>query len=38
MAAIKTVQFAASILFADFCRLGEKVEEAMIAGIRIKAV
>ena len=35
MAAIKPVQFAASILSADFCRLGEQVEEAMKAGIRL---
>jgi hypothetical protein len=34
MAAIEPVQFAASILAADFCRLGEQVEEAMKAGIR----
>mgnify|MGYP001340717992 CR=1 FL=1 len=35
MAAIEPVQFAASILSADFCRLGEQVEEAMKAGIRL---
>jgi ribulose-phosphate 3-epimerase len=34
MAAIEP-QFAASILSADFCRLGEQVEEAMMAGIRL---
>jgi ribulose-phosphate 3-epimerase len=33
MAAIEPVQLAASILSADFCRLGEQVEEAMKAGI-----
>lgn len=32
MAAIGS-QYAASILSADFCRLGEQVEEAMKAGI-----
>ena len=35
MAAIEPVQFAASILSADFCRLGEQVEEAMKAGIHL---
>lgn len=35
MAAIVQTQFAASVLSADFCRLGEQVEEAMIAGIRL---
>ncbi|MBW4054674.1 MAG: ribulose-phosphate 3-epimerase [Proteobacteria bacterium] len=35
MAAIEPVQFAASILSADFCRLGEQVEEALKAGIRL---
>jgi pentose-5-phosphate-3-epimerase len=35
MAAIEPVQLAASILSADFCRLGEQVEEAMKAGIRL---
>jgi ribulose-phosphate 3-epimerase len=35
MAAIETVQLAASILSANFCCLGEQVEEAMIAGIRL---
>jgi ribulose-phosphate 3-epimerase len=34
MAAIERVQLAASILSADFSRLGEQVEEAMQAGIR----
>jgi len=34
MAAIEPVQIAASILSADFCRLGEQVEEAMNSGIR----
>jgi ribulose-phosphate 3-epimerase len=35
MAAIEPVQLAASILSADFCSLGEQVEEAMKAGIHI---
>ena len=35
MAAIEPVQFAASILSADFCSLGEQVEEAMKAGIHL---
>ena len=35
MAAIEPVQIAASILSADFCRLGEQVEEAMKAGIHL---
>lgn len=35
MAAIEPVQLAASILSADFCRLGEQVEEAMKAVIRL---
>jgi ribulose-phosphate 3-epimerase len=35
MAAIEPVQLAASILSADLCRLGEQVEEAMKAGIRL---
>ncbi len=33
MAAIGSAQYAASILSADFCRLGEQVEEAMEEGI-----
>ena len=33
MAALEQVQFAASILSADFTRLGEQVEEALNAGI-----
>ena len=33
MAALEQVQFAASILSADFTRLGEQVEEALKAGI-----
>jgi ribulose-phosphate 3-epimerase len=35
MAAIEPAQLAASILSADFCRLGEQVEEAMKAGVRL---
>jgi ribulose-phosphate 3-epimerase len=35
MAEIEPVQLAASILSADFCRLGEQVEEAMKAGINL---
>jgi ribulose-phosphate 3-epimerase len=35
MAAIEPVQIAASILSADFSRLGEQVEEAVNAGIRL---
>ena len=35
MAEIEPVQLAASILSADFCRLGELVEEAMKAGIHL---
>jgi Ribulose-phosphate 3 epimerase family len=35
MAAIEPLQLAASILSADFCRLGEQVEEAMKAVIRL---
>jgi ribulose-phosphate 3-epimerase len=35
MAAIEPVQLAASILSADFCRLGEQVEVAMKAGVRL---
>ena len=35
MAAIEPVQLATSILSADFCSLGEQVEEAMNAGIRL---
>lgn len=34
MAAIERGKLAASILSADFTRLGEQVEEAMKAGIR----
>lgn len=33
MAAIGSAQYAASILSANFCRLGEQVEEAMKSGI-----
>ena len=35
MAAIEPVEFATSILSADFCRLGEQVEEAMNTGVRL---
>ena len=35
MAAIEQIQFGASIISTVFCRLGEQVEEAMKAGIRL---
>ena len=35
MAALKSAQLAASILSADFLRMGEQVEEALKAGVTL---